>query len=768
MMRKMGLAERLHQLKNNPNAYIRFTDVPKLGINPAYEYNTPAGLHFYPIKGIWQALNGHSNLHAINLPYAHICVMPDDLPGVLQLDQYTKARLLEDIEKLFDLMRPIFNPSCTDISNQFNDDEDDDNSSEVPSLHYLSPLWKPGIAERYMWQQFVSEAIKGAIRSTAPVVFWNLTRRAAILSLRVKSGTISSRWNKIFRQLGYNGFRDSGLGVIHQNEPCQAVILNSNLLLPYREMYTRTSTRPAAILPKSTTWEKRKISFAQSLNPAVIPSISTNWRNDPRYWWQMFMEACQIYETGKGRQHSVDNLPAYRADFAPYFKDEPDDDSIKVVRNKAKKKERSRRPSDRASDNVYSLLKAISDSSNNTKPENRTKLLLSMTKRDLKNLAAMPNVMRMLHNAEDDTMKPIEYVYRIFFSLQNTIVVAYLNDCKIEHLVVRNQPNKIADMIIDAHCVMADLVRGVFQSKYYRKLTEFLTYGLIYNAEKSISLNGDEWILSNTFDSISRRLLEPSFWQYVLTKQRLPENCLLICELVREQVCFDDGGNTRLNTEDVNNEIKSTSATKYKGPTPTPAPKRRWENKREQVKFASIRTVTLGDFLTDQLILAKSRTMYDSIQLAVSEGKVEPALLTTYGFPIYLSQLIGTNKQETWDNIAKFRLHDTKWLSPEIMPDIDAMLVGFISCLLTSDSEFVPGKRPFQLEYFTIVKDRSKVTTNQGLLPRNLNMVPNINKVVAEYVKEYSNPDDDDDDDDDDDHLSTVKKRSPRKLKKGE
>ena len=57
----------LKEYKDDPNIYISFTDIDKLGINPQSGYNTPLGIYTYPLKEIWKSFN-HST-ETIHVPF---------------------------------------------------------------------------------------------------------------------------------------------------------------------------------------------------------------------------------------------------------------------------------------------------------------------------------------------------------------------------------------------------------------------------------------------------------------------------------------------------------------------------------------------------------------------------------------------------------------------------------------------------------------------------------------------------------------------------
>ena len=54
---KISVIDQLRKYKDDPNIFISFTDIPKVGIRPSYHYNTPMGVYFYPLQSFWKRFN---------------------------------------------------------------------------------------------------------------------------------------------------------------------------------------------------------------------------------------------------------------------------------------------------------------------------------------------------------------------------------------------------------------------------------------------------------------------------------------------------------------------------------------------------------------------------------------------------------------------------------------------------------------------------------------------------------------------------------------
>jgi hypothetical protein len=172
---KFGLVEQLQQYRNDQDVYISYTELNKIGINPKFEFNTPLGIYFYPLETIWENVVNNTVPYAAERPYVYVV----KATGLLDLNKYTRDMLWDDIEKL------KLGNSLT-YTKEFKKAKSD--SSEIPGIF----------------------------------IFY-LTHNLA----KKEGGNTASRWTQILREeLGYKGIRDTN-GIIHPNEPIQAIIFST-------------------------------------------------------------------------------------------------------------------------------------------------------------------------------------------------------------------------------------------------------------------------------------------------------------------------------------------------------------------------------------------------------------------------------------------------------------------------------------------------------------------------------------------------------------
>jgi hypothetical protein len=170
------------------NRFITFSHVERFGINPQSNFETPLGIYAYPMVG----RNGLASerLQKFDFPFAakrkfvHI-FEPVNMSTILVLQDVTDAQGLR-----------ITNAMTSFV----------ENSPQLTSRQYMSAagdalVWTPG----------------GRL--------WYHTMKKALLYGKSRP-TVA--WNKLFRMVGINGCIDYNDGIIHENEPEQAVFFSQS------------------------------------------------------------------------------------------------------------------------------------------------------------------------------------------------------------------------------------------------------------------------------------------------------------------------------------------------------------------------------------------------------------------------------------------------------------------------------------------------------------------------------------------------------------
>lgn len=185
------------------NVYISFTSIDKIGINPSSPYNTPIGIYCYPLldySASFEKLNKIFVPFAGDSPYINVLIMKKG-QQVLNFDSYDETDYSEDIATL----REYF-------IKEFNDER-------------LFKLMVAGAAEHGTnW----GKNIWNVTKELSEYMDDNTNRRNRT-STNKKAKPSSVLWNYLLRVvLYYDLVYDSGKGIIHPNEPNQAVFLKKD------------------------------------------------------------------------------------------------------------------------------------------------------------------------------------------------------------------------------------------------------------------------------------------------------------------------------------------------------------------------------------------------------------------------------------------------------------------------------------------------------------------------------------------------------------
>lgn len=202
---------------DDPNYFVTFTEIPKVGINPMSKYQTPIGIYTYPITP--EIIMGHTQKQ---LPFAgdekyisvvqatvfgsKVCLFDDD--GSYGADyerDYTK--LLEFLEGGYD---------------------GDDCKGFLAAA--AEAAYEPQDPASRIWNQSRWVAGAEAFMRTGTVTYGLGEIRQRMLGGKDIKG-LPVNWNYVLRKvLGYEVIIDLGGGIIHANEPTQALFLSKEAL----------------------------------------------------------------------------------------------------------------------------------------------------------------------------------------------------------------------------------------------------------------------------------------------------------------------------------------------------------------------------------------------------------------------------------------------------------------------------------------------------------------------------------------------------------
>lgn len=193
---KISIYNKLKKYLNDPDVYISFTNLNKLGINPHSEFNTPLGIYAYPIKEIaeyeeWERKKEIAVPYAGEEPYIWV-FKPKDPSKILNLNEVSSKNW--------------------------------DNGIEVLNKYFDNSLVKKIVEARL----FTMKLEKISIGKTFWKIILDLIRKEYPRTERMKRITL---WNKIFRDIGFDGVVDrKGQGIIHPAEPIQAIFFSKDAI----------------------------------------------------------------------------------------------------------------------------------------------------------------------------------------------------------------------------------------------------------------------------------------------------------------------------------------------------------------------------------------------------------------------------------------------------------------------------------------------------------------------------------------------------------
>jgi len=263
---KISAYEYLKKYSTDPNIYVSFTDIKKIGIKPKSGFNTPLGIYTYPLMEIWNNIEKHKD--ASKVPFAgdrkYIFVLrsknkkkfikdmykdytskeyDDDMDKLRKLygTKYTKKDYENDVKSLMKMVSHYWADEVGEETQKIFDKQkkltknNDYHQSYYDAFKQYMKKHGDAYLENVIGNKFmagktpiediIQKGTKEASGSNPVTSMWNVTR---ILAMEQK-GKALVQWNKILRQLGYTGFADkSGKGIIHSAEPMQAVFLTKD------------------------------------------------------------------------------------------------------------------------------------------------------------------------------------------------------------------------------------------------------------------------------------------------------------------------------------------------------------------------------------------------------------------------------------------------------------------------------------------------------------------------------------------------------------
>lgn len=238
--RHEDIVQSLQKYKDRDDIFISYSDVPKLGIYPRTSWFTPAGIYCYPLKEMFVAIQKNKVPFAGSRKYV-IVIQQKPGKNILELSTMTDEQWQNDLSKIKIIWKRLF-PDEQNIDEKIN---------AIISNRRQNP---PGA---YFWA--VVESLS---------LHWS----EELGKKRTVAGNI------ILRELGYDGITDkAGNGIIHGNEPTQAVFLKADVVNLIEILYNKRKEK----FPTDKHTDE-ELAAIISENPSTIRVIK-----NPPEWLQL-------------------------------------------------------------------------------------------------------------------------------------------------------------------------------------------------------------------------------------------------------------------------------------------------------------------------------------------------------------------------------------------------------------------------------------------------------------------------------------------------
>lgn len=215
------------------NCFVSFTEIDKLGINPSSRGKTPNGIYAYSadfLENWYRDGNTTFDLpYAGDSKYANIFEISND-DGIIVIDKLSKSDYLSYVDDLVVVANLV---------------------------RRLNPKVK--IEEIYEIIDAATESV-GKARTKSPgghlwYVTWKVTNDLIEdFSLPI---TPTLLWRNILVAIGINGIIDTGHGIIHDNEPAQAVFFTSKIITNNERIVNKNNRPSAAEINAQTQLDKK-------------------------------------------------------------------------------------------------------------------------------------------------------------------------------------------------------------------------------------------------------------------------------------------------------------------------------------------------------------------------------------------------------------------------------------------------------------------------------------------------------------------------------
>ena len=198
--------------------HLHFSSVPKIGINPGYSFDTPLGIYTYPLSDyiFKKKFIDKESEYREDLPYLFLLKQKEGT-NILN-NSLTEEQCYQYYKKLKELYT---GPLMSDVINVIRSRSDNDAKVRSP----LGRFWY------VTWELAQDLSRTSGMQGKEYKYKFKRDREYDTGIVTKGSRQYSYVWSEIFRKLGIDGVSDvGGEGIIHSNEPSQAVFFGADKL----------------------------------------------------------------------------------------------------------------------------------------------------------------------------------------------------------------------------------------------------------------------------------------------------------------------------------------------------------------------------------------------------------------------------------------------------------------------------------------------------------------------------------------------------------
>ena len=244
------------------NLFVSFTHIEKLGLNPQSKYNTPIGIYSYPVEYVLDEMDYNSATDTLNvgvdadvLPfagdaqYATTFSVKSEYEGTIVIFGEDEGLLNDYAPKLAKYVRTTY----PRIYSRPLDDQihpNDFESDEEYEYELMKLRDSYDVADDYDYD--IDDVVTDVYNHLESLTkfnnkeygeFWTLFYYVANkLAHRLKTNP-AVVWTRLMLGCGINGVIDLGHGIIHENEPYQAVFFSRKFIDVHERYYNKYSSK---------------------------------------------------------------------------------------------------------------------------------------------------------------------------------------------------------------------------------------------------------------------------------------------------------------------------------------------------------------------------------------------------------------------------------------------------------------------------------------------------------------------------------------------